>query len=46
MYSAEIVDREKPVSSIIESMKIEKTNDCPGPLLNATIAPTTTITHP
>jgi hypothetical protein len=45
-YSAEIVEREKPVSSIIESMNTEKTNDWPGPLLKATRAPTTTMTQP
>ena len=45
-YNPEIVERENPVSSIIESTKIEKTNDCPGPLLKATIAAVTTITQP
>ena len=46
MYSPDSSDRENPVSSIIESMKIEKTKDCPGPLLKATSAPTPTITQP
>ena len=45
-YSAEMVERENPVSSIIESTKIEKTNDWPGPVLNTTIALVTTITQP
>ena len=37
---------EGDVLMIIESMKIEKTKDCPGPLLKATSAPTPTITQP
>ena len=43
---AETVVRERPVASMMESTKTEKTYDCPGPELNVTQNPTATITHP
>jgi len=46
IYRAELPGRDRPVSSIIESIKIEKTYDWPGPLLKTTSPAAKTMYQP
>ena len=45
-YSMEIAVRLRAVSAMMLSMNTEKTYDCPGPELNTTRLPTSTIVQP
>ncbi len=46
MKRADMPDLDNPVSEIIESMKMEKTYDWPGPLLKTARAPAPTMNQP